>query len=330
MELTDAQEAAARRFSGLGPSMGPTTSPESVAVALEGLARLGATGTQLSPNGWDVVLNGRVVSHRLAPYRDIAAGVALRYTMHAPISELNLMAPDPEFQEQQFRSWLEVAAALGCGTMTYHPGRFDPAMQPGGDPTALLAREQDALARLAETAAGLGVVIACENLVSQAWWQGGHRQYSCVPDWLVALVAAVNHPYLAMCFDLGHLMLASAVEGYDYLTAARKLVPHAVVLHVHDNFGKPTVAPAAAGGVGATMQFIRGEGDLHLPPGWGEVPLEETFALGGFRRRPIFVLEMESRHWRDDSQVARESLATGWRLAALAGAPTVATAVAAG
>lgn len=320
--MMEPQEGAARLFDGLGPSTGPTTSPESLAVALEDLARIGATGTQLTPNGWDVVMNGRVAAGRLARYRKVAAGFGLRYTLHAPISELNLMAPDPDFQELQFRSWLEVAATVGCGTVTYHPGRFDSAMQPRGNPHALLAREQEALARLAEVAAGLDVVIACENLVSQAWWPAGQRQYSCAPDWLVTLVTAVNHPHLAICFDLGHLMLSSVIEGYDYLAAARKLALHAVVLHVHDNFGKPTVAPAAAGGAGPSMQLIRGEGDLHLPPGWGEVPLEETFALGGFQRRPIFVLEMDCRFWRDDLDVARASIATGQRLAALAGAAT--------
>jgi sugar phosphate isomerase/epimerase len=314
----DPRRVTARLFDGLGPGTGPTTSPQSLADALEGLAHLGATGTQLTANGWDVVRNGRVAADRLARFRKVAEGFGLRYTLHTPIAELNLMAPDPEFQEQQFRSWLEVAAAMGCRSATYHPGRFDPAMHPGGDPQALLAGERDALARLAEVAATLGVVIACENLVTQAWWPPTQRQYSCVPDWLVALVTGIDHPSLGMCFDLGHLALSAAIEGYDYLPAARLLIPHAVVLHVHDNFAKPTVAPSSVGGVGPAMQLIRGEGDLHLPPGWGSVPLEATFGAGGFRRRPIFVLEMDSRYWRDDPEVARQSIDAGNRLAALA------------
>ncbi len=92
------------------------------------------------------------------------------------------------------------------------------------------------------------------------------------------------------------------------------------MLHVHDNFGKPTVAPAA-GGRRPSMQLIRGEGDLHLPPGWGEVPRGDV-RPGGFQRRPIFVLEMDCRFWRDDLDVARASIATGQRLVALAGAAT--------
>jgi sugar phosphate isomerase/epimerase len=307
-----------RLFDGIGPGTGPTTSPESLAAALEEVARLGATGTQLSGNGWDVVMNGRVFAPRLERFRRVVEGCGLRRTFHAPIAELNLMAPDPEFQELEFRAWLEVAGALGCPTMTYHPGRFDPAAHPAGDPGTLLSRERDALARLAEVGAGLGVVIACENLVTQRWWPAGQRQYSCEPEWLTALVSAVGHPNLAICFDLGHLQLSAAVEGYDYLAAARRLIPHAVVLHVHDNFAKPTRSPLEVGGAGAAMQLIRGEGDLHLPLGWGVVPLEATFAEGGFARRPILVLEVDSRYWRDDPAVAQEIVASGRSLASRA------------
>jgi sugar phosphate isomerase/epimerase len=318
-DLSDSpRSAAVRLFDGLGPGAESTTSPQSLATALEALAHIGATGTQLTANGWDVVRNGRVATDRLARFRKVAEGFGLRYTLHTPIAELNLMAPDPHFQEQQFRSWLEVAAAMGCRSATYHPGRFDPAMHPGGDPQALLAGERDALARLAEVAATLDVIIACENLVTQAWWAPAHRQYSCVPDWLVDLVTGIDHPSLGICFDLGHLALSAAVEGYDYGAAARLLAPHAVVLHVHDNFAKPTVAPSSVGGVGPAMQLIRGEGDLHLPPGWGSVPLDETFSAGGFNRRPIFILEVDVRYWRDDPEVARESVVAGNKLAALA------------
>jgi len=308
-------DTAGSLFDGMGPGTGPTTSPLSLETALESLVKAGCSGVQLTAGGWDAVINGRVVASRLAPYRTVAAGFDLRYTLHAPIAELNLVAPDHDFQVQQFRAWLEVAAATGCRTMTYHPGRFDPARLPGADAATEVARERDALATLAEEAGRLGVVIACENLVTQRWWPAGQRQLSCDPQWLVDLVTAIDHPNLAVCLDVGHLMLSSVAEGYDYLAAARRLAPYAVVLHVHDNFAKPTRSPVETGGTGPAMQLIRGEGDLHLPPGWGVIPLEATFAPGGFARRPIFVLEVEHRYWRDDPAVLPACLAAGRRLA---------------
>jgi sugar phosphate isomerase/epimerase len=202
--------------------------------------------------------------------------------------------------------------------MTYHPGRYDPANHLTGSVDDLLRRERDALARLAEHAATLGVVIAAENLANQPWWAPGKRQHSADPAWLTGLVGAIGHPNLGICFDLGHHFLASAVEGIDFVEGAVQLAPDAVVLHVHDNFGRPVSAPTGVGTVGPVAQFIRGEGDLHLPLGWGRVPLESAFSAARFRRRPIMVLEIDHRYLRDDPDTAGESLAAGRRLMDLA------------
>jgi hypothetical protein len=48
------------------------------------------------------------------------------------------------------------------------------------------------------------------------------------------------------------------------------------------------------------------------------VPLEETVAGRDPTRRPILVLEMDHRFWRDDLEVARGAVAFGRRLAASA------------
>lgn len=304
-------------FDGLGPGIGPATSPEDVDEQLAVLVRHGATAAQFFANDWDVVLNGRVRAGRLARYRAVAERHAadLRYTLHAPIVELNLFEAGLPFQVTLFRAWLEVAAALGCRTMTYHPGRLDPEIHTHGALEDLHRREWDALARLAETGRALGVTIACENLHDPPWWSPlGRLSYSADPDHLLMLLADVGNPALGVCLDFGHLFLHSARTGADFLEGVHKLSPHAVVLHVHDNFGKPMdrQRPTVAG------QFMLGEGDLHLPPGWGDVPLEAAFAQGDFRRRPICVMEVQARYWADDPDVLHETLASGRRLEAIA------------
>ena len=86
-----------------------------------------------------------------------------------------------------------------------------------------------------------------------------------VPD-LVAQVTAVDHPNLGLTLDLGHLYLAARYCDFDFLEALREAAPHIRHLHVSDNFGR-------LGGVFDSMpvRIPYGEGDLHLPPGWGAV-----------------------------------------------------------
>ena len=298
-------------FDGLGPGVGPETSPDGVDAALTLLEERGATGVQLFADAWDVVLNGRVRAQRLERYRAVMANHALRATLHAPIAELNLFERDLPFQTQLFRAWIEVVAALGCRTMTYHPGRYDPELHTHGTLDDLIRREWDALAELAQAAGRAGVEIACENLHDPLWWGPvGRVSYSADPARLVALLTSINNPALGVCLDFGHMFLHAARVGTDFLEGIRTLAPHAVVLHVHDNFGKPLdrVRPAPS------SQLMMGEGDLHMPLGWGVVPLEAAFAEAEFRRRPICVMEVQSRYWADDPAVLDETLAAGRRL----------------
>jgi sugar phosphate isomerase/epimerase len=314
-------EALSLRYAALGPSIGPTASPGGLDAMLTRAARLGATGVQLSATDWDVVIGGRLMPRRLRRFRSIVERHALEYTLHAPVEELDLIDADLDFQRAHFCAWLEVAGALGCRTMTYHPGRYDAQRHHHRGPEALLLREREALARLADTAAGFGVTIACENLYDEPWWPAGTTYFSAQAHWLLALVEAVGHPHLAVCLDLGHLHLATRGSLPDFVDAVRRLAPHAAVLHVHDNLGRPVwradngdaLSPAAY-----SRQLLLGEGDLHLPLRWGNVPLEAAFAAADLRRRPICVLEIHPRHWCDDPGPAIESMAIATRLLGVA------------
>jgi len=155
-----------------------------------------------------------------------------------------------------------------------------------------------------QTAAAEGVVVACENLYDEAW-PDAEVSYSADPQCLIGTVEAVDHPCLGVCLDFGHLFLASATQGFDFLCAVRELAPRAAVLHVHDNLGRPQPRPRGESYGG---QIIRGEGDLHLPLGWGSIPFEAVFMAAHFGRHPIFVVEINERFWRDDRAVAAQSL----------------------
>jgi sugar phosphate isomerase/epimerase len=52
--------------------------------------------------------------------------------------------------------------------------------------------------------------------------------------------------------------------------------------HVHDVFGVLSERESAE----------LGYGDLHLPPGWGEIPFDDLFANTAFPRSPVFMIEL--------------------------------------
>jgi sugar phosphate isomerase/epimerase len=100
---------------------------------------------------------------------------------------------------------------------------------------------------------------------------------------VVERVARIRRPNVVMTLDVGHAMLAAAHFGFNLLEAVRTARPLVRHVHMNDNFGRydplrlenftlyRTQTPADT--------FPLGKGDLHLPVGWGQIPLEDTLGL---------------------------------------------------
>lgn len=118
---------------------------------------------------------------------------------------------------------------------------------------------------------------------------------------IVEQVEAVGHPSLGICLDLAHLYLATNQLGIDYLEAVRQAAPHLRHIHANDNFGRLDDAYDDLG-----QRNPYGEGDLHLPPGWGSIPLAD--ALGQLPDyEGILILEIRPRY-RGELAEARETM----------------------
>lgn len=285
----------------------------SVAALAEDLAWFQACGyscVELSSTGLDVILNGRVFRPQLERVRAVTEKFPLTYTLHPP-NRLNLAhGSDLALDKANFAAVLEVCAALGCRVMVYHSGlialervRLGLVDLPTPDElAAAAAQEVEALEELMPYAAQLGVTVAMENRDPHSWEVGLLRRLGRDPSELatfhggmlipriVEQVEAVGHPNLGICLDLAHLFLATNQLGIDYLEAVRQAAPHLRHIHANDNFGR---LDDAYDGLGDRNPY--GEGDLHLPPGWGSIPLAQ--ALGQLPDYAgILILELRPRY----------------------------------
>lgn len=285
----------------------------SVAALAEDLAWFQACGyscVELSSTGLDVILNGRVFRPQLERVRAVTEKFPLTYTLHPP-NRLNLAhGSDLALDKANFAAVLEVCAALGCRVMVYHSGlialervRLGLVDLPTPDElAAAAAQEVEALEELMPYAAQLGVTVAMENRDPHSWEVGLLRRLGRDPSELatfhggmlipriVEQVEAVGHPNLGICLDLAHLFLATNQLGIDYLEAVRQAAPHLRHIHANDNFGR---LDDAYDGLGDRNPY--GEGDLHLQPGWGSIPLAQ--ALGQLPDYAgILILELRPRY----------------------------------
>ena len=141
-----------------------------------------------------------------------------------------------------------------------------------------------------DIAAGLGVTLAVENSYPEPpILRGETDAYAAWPSELAGHVAAVDHPAVGVCLDVGHAAVAAGAFGFDFLeecAAAAPLVRH---LHLHDNLGRPE---PENGEPRVAERLAYGIGDLHLPPGRGSIPLQELIRTTKFPRNPTVCVEL--------------------------------------
>ncbi|MAS36874.1 MAG: hypothetical protein CL610_22915 [Anaerolineaceae bacterium] len=273
-----------------------------------------AAGYQLVEIGihdLNLILNGRLIPALSRSVQQVMQRYDLRCTIHAPNRTNLAFGYDLPMDYAVLQACIEFCSVVDASVLVYHSGlQAIEYVRTGVYPMPSLedmargaAREVESLQKIAPFAADHGVTICMENGDPHLWeyrlMRANNKPDSDLPLYhprlrippIVAQVQAVNHPNVAMTLDLAHLYLAAnAVPSFDYLEAVEQAAPVTRHLHLNDNFGKLD-AGFEEGGVRAPY----GEADLHLPPGWGSIPIAEAFKrLAGFEG--YLILELKARY----------------------------------
>lgn len=264
----------------------------------EELAHFQALGFRLleiNPSPFMLIIHGELRRPQLANFLSVLNNFDLRYSIHAP-DRLNL-AYDPreELCQRMMHSLIEICHATGASRLVLHSGLYALDDVRFGLRRTLLTdaelatgaqREVAFLKAVAPAAAGAGVVIGLENCpphqreldvlarfgLSKSALTTHHARLRLPP--IVRQLEAVDHPNIAMTLDLAHLFLAANLLEFDYLEAIAMAAPWVKHLHVNDSFGH-----LEQGYEALSERLPFGEGDLHLPPGWGRIPYDDALAL---------------------------------------------------
>jgi sugar phosphate isomerase/epimerase len=276
----------------------------------------GFDGVELSIHALDVLINGKLRQPQLDKIRAVTAQFPLMYSAHPP-NRLNFAFPqkwlgrpsDLARECEVFVACLDFCAAIGAPVLVYHSGlialqevAFGLAKLP--DDEALdraRAQEVATLRELMPLAAERGVIVAMENRDPHPWEVATLVQHGAYPEQLtkyhagmlmpdlIRQINAVNHPNLGLTLDFGHLFLAANLCGFDYFEAIRMAAPYIRHLHGSDNAGR-------LGGMDGSLsdQITYGDGDVHLPPGWGDLPhVQALLQLPDYQG--IYVMELRAR-----------------------------------
>jgi sugar phosphate isomerase/epimerase len=262
---------------------------DKLAEMLAHVTEMGYDAAELTPHGVDAILHGQLDRRQVAKVRRITSNFPLHYNVHAP-HKLNVAHhEDLELQIQTFRASLDFCAEMEADVLVYHSGQTNLeraawGLAPPPTPEALESywtAETAHLTELAVYAARRGVTIGIENRVPHLWEiaalaRAGYPRTTlptfnggiCL-DLLCAQVQNIGASNVGLTLDIGHAYLAAPFWSTDFTGGLSAAAPYVRHLHWHDNFGR-----LAGFSNSLNDRLPNGEGDLHLPPGRGSIPLD--------------------------------------------------------
>ncbi|WGF87341.1 sugar phosphate isomerase/epimerase family protein [Marinivivus vitaminiproducens] len=249
------------------------------------IAETGATHAELSLFAYDLIAGGRLLLDRVRRLEAICARHDLNYTVHGFLAANFMATADLDRHIAACSAMIELCGILGAKVMVHHAG-IAPTM--AEEPLKQLFRqERHCLRQMGDLAARHDIRIAVETLfVDRA------DRTTADPARLARQIREVDHPNVVGTLDFSHAYLMTSWRGLDLREAVRAFAPVAGHCHVHDSFGRPkrtrTMAKAE------DMAF--GEGDLHLPIGWGDIPWDDLLPELAFLPETIFMFEIPPRY----------------------------------
>ena len=131
-----------------------------------------------------------------------------------------------------------------------------------------LKKQQDCYAELGDYAKEYNVTLAIENLFPFTF-----DNYAPLPSEIALQLNKINHPNVKCCLDISHAYINCTYRNAHFIDEIKKMAPLSEHIHMHDSFGLIERIWAYI----PAEYTSYGQGDLHLPLGWGDIPFEKIF-----------------------------------------------------
>lgn len=280
--------APAAPIRGIGYSI-RAVSPDfdDIAGKLDEAERLGVDFVELPIFAWTLVVDGRVLTDRLDRLVKATRDRPFGYTVHGPLA-INLMAPKARLarHEAALDAAIAISGALGAVNLVIHAG----CVRGEDDIEVAYSRQRDALSRAGDKATAADLTLCVENI-----FRFEPMRETPLPSKLAGEIDAVDHPHVRATLDVSHAFLRCTDARVDFMTEIAALAPYARHVHVHDSFGRPLESWALDEAERAAL----GEGDLHLPLGWGGIDWDAVARRCRFDAGAVVNLELHRRYWSE-------------------------------
>jgi sugar phosphate isomerase/epimerase len=173
---------------------------------------------------WEIIAEGM---HEMSIIQDEIRNTMdsydIRFTLHAPFSDLNLASLNPKIRQSsidQIEEAIRISSNLGIKIITIHPGHKSPLGAYFEE--KFVKTNKKSITELDKVQEEYGVVLALENM-PKMWISLCHNAQQ-----LEDLTDGTN---IKLCFDLGHANISGTISEI------LNLKENFVNVHLHDNNG---------------------------------------------------------------------------------------------
>lgn len=175
-------------------------------------------------DSWEIIAEGLHFMEEIeGEIQNIRDSYDMKFTVHAPFSDLNLASLNPKIREETIMQVVEsirISSELGITVVSLHPGHRSPLG--AYFPKKISETNKKTLRELERASLEYDVVLALENM-PKMWISLCHDA-----EQMRELIEGTE---LKVCFDVGHANISGSIEGF------LDLKNEFANVHLHDNPG---------------------------------------------------------------------------------------------
>ena len=252
------------------------------------LKEVGVDSLEVSIYETDVICGKKINLPELKILKDTLLGQDFSYTVHGELS-VNLMDQENfDSHKEVLKRDIEVSSEIQATHLITHFGQTTNKVYENKNIyESYLKKQQDCYAELGDYAKQYNVTLAIENLFPFTI-----DNYAPLPNEIALQLNKINHPNVKCCLDISHAYINCTYRNAHFIDEIKKMAPLSEHIHMHDSFGLIERIWAYV----PAEYTSYGQGDLHLPLGWGDIPFEKIFKEIQFPDRLNLNFELPERY----------------------------------
>jgi len=251
---------------------------------------IGAGSVEIPLYELDVLCGKKIVKDELNFLQETLKPSKLNFSLHGSMS-VNLM--DEKYLDHHIeilKRDIEVSEAINSKILVTHFGYTNIEDYKNKEKyKKLLQNQTEIYFKMAEYAKSHNVTLAIENIFPFT-----PISYAPLPSEIAEQISSINHPNARTTIDFSHAYINCNHNKVDFIEQIKTMVPITRHLHIHDSFGMLKKMDTYMHSEDVTY----GQGDIHLPLGWGDIPFKKIFSKFLFSSDIILNFELSDRYKR--------------------------------